>query len=56
MMCCREGYLDMVTLLLQYGADINATTSTGMTALSHAAYRGHLNIIKLLCDNKAQVW
>lgn len=45
----------MAVMLLKYGADINAQSGSGLTALSHAAAKGHLNIVKLLIDNKAQV-
>lgn len=54
-MCCREGLEDMVVLLLKFGANIHSQSTSGLTALSHAAAKGHLNIVKLLCDNGAQV-
>jgi len=48
--------LDVVNLLLEYGADINKeTTSDGLTPLIFAANRGHVNITKLLIDYGAKV-
>jgi len=42
-------------MLIQYGADVNSQTSSGMTALCHDAAKGHLNLVKLLCDSGAEV-
>lgn len=50
---CREGHIDTVKLLLQYGADPNATTSAGRaTPLMRAAYMGHLEVCRLLIGNR----
>jgi len=50
---CREGHVEVVQLLLQYGADPNATTSAGRaTPLMRAAYMGHLEVCRQLIDNK----
>lgn len=50
---CREGHVEAVHLLLQYGADPNATTSAGRaTPLMRAAYMGHRDVCRQLIDNK----
>lgn len=40
-------------MLLQKGANINAETTTGMTALHGAAEGGKVEIVRLLMENKA---
>ena len=42
------GILDTVKLLLQYKADANAVTKTGISALSQAAERGYKEIYEIL--------
>lgn len=49
----NQGYLDMVALLIEFGADINAINSNGMTALMFAAKQGHLDIVRLLFQHGA---
>ena len=41
--------------LLEEGADVNATTLDGETALHGGAYYGHGAIVKMLLDNSAAV-
>lgn len=48
----REGFSDMVALLLEFGADINASSDTGMTALCFAAAAGHREVLHMLCVRK----
>jgi uncharacterized protein len=42
--------LQLVNLLLERGADVNARRRDGMTALHAAAYRGHLKVIRRLLE------
>ncbi|MDX1923844.1 MAG: ankyrin repeat domain-containing protein [Rickettsiaceae bacterium] len=49
------GNLKMVKLLLSSGADINAKTRHGETALYIAIYRQNLEMTKLLLDNSASI-
>ena len=52
----RQGYFDVVKLLIEKGADINATDSCGgYTALMEACSCGHFDIAKLLIENGADV-
>ena len=44
-----------MSALLQFGADVNAASAHGTTALSYAAAQGHLGVIEMLCENGAQV-
>ena len=43
-----EGRLDMVRYLLDQGADVNARESRGATALTEAAYYGHVKVTREL--------
>mmetsp|Transcript_25218 Transcript_25218/g.36223 ORF Transcript_25218/g.36223 Transcript_25218/m.36223 type:complete len:283 (+) Transcript_25218:633-1481(+) len=41
--------IDMIVLLLQFGADCNAISeSDGWTSLMHAAFKSHLDVIRIL--------
>ena len=44
-----------VKALLAKGADVNAKTSYGVTALSFAADRGNLEIVKILLEHGADI-
>jgi ankyrin repeat protein len=50
-----QGYLDMVSLLLEFGADVNAVNAQGMTALMFAAKQGHLDVVRLLLTRGALI-
>ena len=46
----RDGHTEIVKILLQAGADVNAVEPTfGAVALHKAAYNGHVDIIRILC-------
>ncbi|XP_053084551.1 protein TANC2 isoform X5 [Pangasianodon hypophthalmus] len=49
------GYMEMVTLLLEFGADVNGASESGLTPLGYAAAGGHLTIITTLCAKNAKV-
>ena len=54
---CAHGMTDLVKCVLEESAkveDINATSPFG-TALAIASFRGHLNTVKVLLDNNANV-
>lgn len=51
----REGFSDMVALLMEFGADPNAASDTGMTPLCHAAAAGHREVMRMLCLKNARV-
>lgn len=45
--------LFQVRFLLQNGADVNSDTQIGYTPLHQAAQQGHLHIVNVLIENKA---
>lgn len=45
----------IVRLLIDKSADMNAKDMFGMTALMHAAERGHNDVVKLLIDESTDV-
>uniref|UniRef100_A0A673GHR6 Protein TANC2-like n=1 Tax=Sinocyclocheilus rhinocerous TaxID=307959 RepID=A0A673GHR6_9TELE len=49
------GYVDMVNLLLEYGASVDSTSESGLTPLGYAAAAGHLGIVTALCKRKAKL-
>ena len=52
----ENGHVDIVKLLLDSEADVNASrTDSGSTPLHAAAQNGHVDIVKLLLDNEADV-
>ncbi|XP_076340532.1 uncharacterized protein LOC143241014 [Tachypleus tridentatus] len=50
-----NGNREMISLLLQFGADVNATDSKGNTALHIAAFGGKSDILELLIKNGAEI-
>jgi len=44
----HEGSAEMVALLLEFGADVEASNSQGCTPLALAAIRGHIDVVRLL--------
>jgi ankyrin repeat protein len=51
----REGHVDLVKLLLNAGADVDAKDNRGTTALMKATREGHKETAKLLLDRGANV-
>ena len=51
----REGHTEIVSLLLEFDADVNGVCDHGMTALCYAAANGHLEILRMLVIKKAKV-
>lgn len=52
----RQGLIDMVALLLEFGADPNAATAQGgVSALSLAAEAGHCDVVRMLVQQGAQL-
>uniref|UniRef100_A0A8C9VIC0 Tetratricopeptide repeat, ankyrin repeat and coiled-coil containing 2 n=1 Tax=Scleropages formosus TaxID=113540 RepID=A0A8C9VIC0_SCLFO len=49
------GYMDMVNLLLEFGASVDATSESGLAPLGYAAASGHLPIVTALCRRRAKV-
>jgi hypothetical protein len=46
----NENNLDIVKLLIEEGADLNATTNSGVTALAWAVYKGFKEVATFLID------
>jgi hypothetical protein len=55
MSAVKDGDVTNVMYLLDNGADVNAKTKSGVTALITAAAKSHTEIVKLLLDNGADV-
>jgi len=51
----REGHVDLVSLYLEFGADVSACDDSHVPALSYTARRGRVNIIHLLTIQHAKV-
>uniref|UniRef100_A0A8K9WUQ0 Tetratricopeptide repeat, ankyrin repeat and coiled-coil containing 2b n=1 Tax=Oncorhynchus mykiss TaxID=8022 RepID=A0A8K9WUQ0_ONCMY len=49
------GYIDMVGLLLEYGASVDQPSESGVTPLGYAASGGHMAIVTTLCLRRAKV-
>ena len=46
--CCRVGNLELVKLLVSYGADVRLATRDGWTALHIAVGAGHVDVVRFL--------
>ncbi|KAK7939325.1 hypothetical protein WMY93_002651 [Mugilogobius chulae] len=49
------GHKDAVALLLDHGAQVDAQSNDGLTALGFAAAAGHLDIVTMLSQHRAKV-
>ena len=54
-LAAESGHLDMVRLLIETAADVNAARIDGYTALMCAAQNGHTDCAKLLIEAGATV-
>ena len=52
-LAAAKGHQEMVELLLDRGAQVNATDYTGWTPLHAAIYGGHAEVVQLLLDHGA---
>jgi ankyrin len=52
---CKWGKINMVSLLINKGADIEAKTRDGLTPLHCAARSGHDQVVDLLLESKAPI-
>ena len=50
-----QGHFDIVDFLITHGAEVNARSQMGTTALHLAAENGHAEVVKLLIDQGAEV-
>jgi ankyrin repeat protein len=55
MRACRRGYLEVVNLLLDKGADLEAKDQYGATALIIASSEFRVDVVKMLLDKGADV-
>lgn len=46
-----NGYSEIVRILLDRNASVNATAANGCTSLMSAADKGHIEIVRLLLDS-----
>lgn len=53
--CCIDNKVDMLKLLIESGADVNAEDSDKWTPLHAAATCGHLTLVKLLISHGANL-
>lgn len=53
-MACQEGLLDVIKILVKYGADVNDKGFRGQTPIRTAARNGWLDVIKYLVGNGAE--
>lgn len=55
MEAASAGHVDIVKLLLEHDADVNAQSSAGNTPLMYACSGGHEEIVKILLDHGAKI-
>ncbi|CAF1008766.1 unnamed protein product [Rotaria sp. Silwood1] len=52
---CAKGFQDIVEYLIDHGADVNGTESSGLSCLHIAAAMGHADTVRILCEHGANV-
>jgi ankyrin repeat protein len=52
----EEGKVDLVRSFLDKGEDVNSENADSKTALDLATSKGHLDVVRLLIDRRAQRW
>lgn len=52
---CIQGHVDIVRLMLTYGAEVDAVEEHGLTALHYAAYAGFTECCLALLKKNAEV-
>lgn len=55
LLASKLGFPDIASLLIAFGADINFTDKNGWTPLMHAVGKDHLEMVKLLISNQADI-
>ena len=51
----ERGYTELVSLLLEYGADPNSGNADGFTAVTFACISGHLECLRVLVEAGALI-
>ena len=52
----RRGYVEMVSLLLEFGADVNATNAQGFSPATFACMSGNMECLRILIEAGAKVY
>jgi hypothetical protein len=55
MYACREGYTDLVQMLIDSDVSVNSVSNVGWSALHYSCLRGHFRLVKLLLANNINV-
>ena len=55
MLACRNGHIKIASLLIRYGANVNAEDTSGNSALHYAAAYGFPECVDLLLNNNADI-
>ena len=55
LVAANQGHIEVVTLLVNRGANLEAHKGNGWTALISASFKGHLAVVKFLSDKGASI-